>query len=279
MLLRDSLLVLASALMLGGRCGSDPAPAAPPPPPASSWKLVWADEFDGPAGQAPDASKWGHDTGGSGWGNGQLEYDSDRPQNAALDGQGHLAITALNDGYGGRSYSSARLNTSGKFSHGPGRFEARLKLPPGRGLWPAFWLLGDNFGSSGWPACGEIDIMEYRGQEPTLAHGSVHGPGYSGGNAITAAHGLPGNAGFDGDFHVFSVDWTGTRIDFRVDDTVYQSIDPARLPPGGRWVFDHPFIVILDLAVGGGFIGPPDATTPFPAVMLVDYVRVYELAP
>ena len=274
-MVRTLLLALGATLLLGGRCGSDPSPPSAPPQ-GSSWKLVWSDEFDGPAGQPPDAAKWIHDVGGSGWGNAQLEYDTDRPQNASLDGQGHLAITALADGYGGRAYSSARITTSGKFSHGPGRFEARLKLPPGRGLWPAFWLLGDNFGQSGWPACGEIDIMEYRGQETALVHGSVHGPGYSGGQAITAAHGLPGNAGFDAAFHVFSIDWSSTRIDFRVDDTVYQSIDPARLPPGARWVFDHPFLVILNLAVGGNYLGPPDASTPFPATMLVDYVRVYE---
>jgi beta-glucanase (GH16 family) len=124
------------------------------------WQLVWRDEFDGPAGTPPDPTRWKHDVGGHGWGNDQLEYDTDRPENASLDGQGHLAIVARKESYGGRSYTSARLNTAGRFARAYGRFEARLRQPIGQGLWPAFWLLGNDIGAVGWPGCGEIDVME-----------------------------------------------------------------------------------------------------------------------
>jgi beta-glucanase (GH16 family) len=275
---RLALFPLALLTAAFGRCGGDPQVDAGAPVPAN-WKLVWQDEFDGPAGQTPDAIKWGHDVGGSGWGNSQLEFDTDSASNASLDGHGHLAITARQESYGGMSYTSARILTRDRFSQVHGRFEASIQLPPGRGLWPAFWLLGSNIDQAAWPACGEIDIMEYRGQEPTLVHGSVHGPGYSGGKAIGSSHGLPAGDSFAAGFHVFAVEWTQDRIDFRVDDTVYQSVTPSALPGGARWVFEHPFFIILNLAVGGNYLGPPDSTTPFPAVMLVDYVRVYEKAP
>ncbi|MBS2024965.1 MAG: glycoside hydrolase family 16 protein [Deltaproteobacteria bacterium] len=261
-----------------GRCAEDPQSQTTQDAGTPQWTLTWSDEFDGAAGTVPDASKWTHDVGGSGWGNNQLEYDTAEARNAQLDGNGHLAITAIEEPYGGRDYSSARINTGNKFSQAHGRFEARIKLPPGRGLWPAFWLLGADIAQNPWPSCGELDIMEYRGQETTLIHGSAHGPGYSGGQAITASHGLPGGAGFDQDFHVFAVEWTTDRVDFRVDDTVYETVTPSTLPAGKQWVFEHPFFVILNLAVGGNYVGSPDSSTRFPATMLVDYVRVYESA-
>ena len=261
-----------------GRCAGQPPADTAQPPLDAQWTLVWQDEFDGPAGSAPDPTRWRHDVGGNGWGNQQLEYDTDRTDNAALDGQGHLVITARRENFGGNDYTSARINTSGLFEQAYGKFEASLKLPPGDGLWPAFWLLGANADTVPWPGCGEIDIMEYRGQQPTLVHGSAHGPGYSGGRALTASHGLPANAAFDDGFHVFAIEWTPDRIDYRVDDTVYETLTPANLPAGTSWVFDHPFFVILNLAVGGNYVGNPDATTPFPATMLVDYVRVYQQA-
>jgi beta-glucanase (GH16 family) len=261
----------------GGNATSDSATATQPPP-DQQWMLVWSDEFDGDAGTPPDPTRWKHDVGGNGWGNQQLEFDTDEAQNASLDGQGHLAITALHQNFGGNAYSSARINTSGLFEQAYGKFEASIQLPPGAGLWPAFWMLGANVDTDPWPACGEIDIMEYRGQAPTVVHGSAHGPNYSGGRAITASHALPANASFASGFHTFAVEWTPDRIDYRVDDTVYETITPANLPAGSTWVFDHPFFVILNLAVGGNYVGNPDANTVFPAVMLVDYVRVYEQA-
>ena len=239
--------------------------------------VVWQDEFDGPAGQTPDSAKWGHDIG-TNWGNFQLEYDTSRPENASLDGLGNLTIIARREDYLGSAYTSARINTNGRFQQTRGRFEARLKLPSGQGLWPAFWLLGANYASTGWPTCGEIDIMEYRGQEPRVVHGSLHGPGYSGGSAITHRYEIPRGA-FDADFHVFAVDWDENRISWSVDGTTYATATPDDLPAGTTWVFGHPFFVILNVAVGGSFVGGPGPDTVFPQTMTVDYVRVYAPAP
>ncbi len=235
--------------------------------------LVWSDEFEGAAGQSPDSTKWRFDIG-TDWGNDQLEYDTDRPENVSLDGSGNLVITAIEESYAGRDYTSGRINTWGFFEQERGRFEARIKLPVGQGIWPAFWLLGSNFDQVGWPACGEIDILEYRGQEPSIVHGSLHGPGYSGGSAVTGSYTLP-SGGFNDDFHVFAIEWDATSISWFVDDQLYQTVTSSDLPGGAGWVFDHPFFIILNVAVGGHFVGPPDASTEFPQTMLVDYVRVY----
>jgi beta-glucanase (GH16 family) len=238
------------------------------------WRLVWEDEFEGPAGELPDSTWWSFDIG-TNWGNDQLEYDTDRPENVSLDGAGHLAITAIKEEYLTLyDYTSGRIKTQGLFEHGYGRFEARIKLPVGQGIWPAFWLLGNDFGVVGWPDCGEIDIMEYRGQEPSIVHGSLHGPGYSGGEAITLSYGLIGEQ-FNNGFHVFSIKWDADRIIWMVDDAPYFSVTPGDIPGGASWVFDHPFFIILNVAVGGGFVGDPDSTTVFPQTMLVDWVRVY----
>jgi len=259
-------VVLLSAALLG--CSGAAAPAS------TDWQLVWADEFDGAAGSRPDSTRWRYDIG-TDWGNAQLEYDTDRTQNVSLDGAGRLAITALQESYLGRDFTSGRINTRDLFAQQTGRFEARIQLPVGRGIWPAFWLLGADFASVGWPACGEIDIMEYRGQEPGRTHGSLHGPGYSGGSALTSRYDLPGGATFSSGFHVFAVEWSSEQITWFVDDTRFLSIRPVDLPSGSQWVFRRPFFVILNVAVGGAFVGPPDATTTFPQTMLVDWVRVY----
>ncbi len=276
-----------AALLLGvlGVSGCDSPGAFPPtaPPNGSTGggpgsgpgTLVWSDEFGGSAGTPPDPSKWTYDIG-TDWGNSQLEFDTSRPSNVSLDGQGRLAITARVEPYQGRSYTSGRINTRGLFDQTKGRFEARIQLPIGRGLWPAFWLLGSDVGTTGWPGCGEIDIMEYRGQEPARVHGSLHGPGYSGAGALTRSFTLS-NGRFSDGFHVFAVEWRTNEIRYLVDDVVYQTITPSSLPANGRWVFDHPFTIILNLAVGGNYVGPPDITTTFPQTMLVDYVRVYSL--
>jgi beta-glucanase (GH16 family) len=242
-----------------------------------TWRVVWQDEFEGAAGQSPDPSRWQFDVGED-WGNAQLEYDTSRPQNVSLDGNGNLAITARKEEYLGREYTSGRINTRGLFEQQGGRFEARIRLPVGRGIWPAFWLLGSDFEEVGWPTCGEIDIMEYRGQEPDIVHGSVHGPGYSGGSAVTGRYDSAG-VGLDGDFHIFAVEWDYDRITWILDSTRYLSITRDSLPSGTRWVFDHPFFIILNVAVGGNFVGPPDSETSFPQTMLVDWVRVYRLEP
>jgi len=253
------------ALVWAAGCGSPTTPEV--------YGLIWSDEFDGAAGQSPDSTKWQFDVG-TDWGNDQLEFDTNRPENVSMDGSGHLAITAIEEFYAGSDYTSGRINTWGYFEQTEGRFEARIKLPVGQGIWPAFWLLGGNFDEVNWPNCGEIDIMEYRGQEPSIVHGSLHGPGYSGGSAVTGSYTLPSGA-FNDDFHVFAIEWDATSISWYVDDQLYQTIQPSDLPGGAAWVFDHPFFIILNVAVGGHFVGPPDESTVFPQTMLVDYVRVY----
>jgi beta-glucanase (GH16 family) len=276
-------LLLSAALCGFARCDDPQAygPPPPPPPPPGAWELVWADEFEGPAGQLPDPSRWSFDVGGSGWGNQQLEYDTDRSENASLDGDGCLAITARKETWqvGAQTwgYTSARINTRGKLEQRYGRVEARIQIPVGQGIWPAFWLLGADFGSVGWPACGEIDVLEARGQLPQVVLATLHGPGYSGGGSIGTEYRLPGGGGFHEGFHVYAVEWTPARVAFSVDGVGTGVFQPADLP--GRWVFDHPFYLNLNVAVGGSFVGPPNDSTAFPQAMRVDWVRVHEWVP
>jgi len=253
-------------------------------PAAQTWTLKWSDQFNGAEGSPVDAAKWAFDIGGSGWGNNELEYYTTSTRNASMDGNGNLVITAINETlpkknkcwYGRCQYSSARIKTVGKFN-AYGRFEARIKLPYGQGIWPAFWMLGKNINKVGWPACGEIDIMENIGREPSTVHGTIHGPGYSGANGIGARYELPTGVPFaDGDFHVFAIEWEPGAIRWYVDGNLYQTRTPADLPAGAEWVFDHSFFMLLNVAVGGNWPGSPDATTVFPQRMLVDYVRVYQ---
>ena len=232
---------------------------------------MWADEFNGPANSAPDAAKWTYDLGGGGWGNQELETYTNLPQNVFVDGAGHLVIRAERSG---STYTSARLKTLGKFSAQYGTIEARIRLPFGQGIWPAFWMLGTNFATAGWPQCGEIDIMENIGQQPSINHGSAHGPGYSGGNSVTGLYTLPGGARLSDDFHVFAIQWAPGTIKFLVDGNPYKTVTASSLPSGAPWVFDSPFFLILNVAVGGSWPGGPDATTQFPQQMMVDYVRV-----
>ncbi len=240
-----------------------------------NWQLSWSDEFDGTAGQLPDATKWAFDigTGSNGWGNQELQHYTNRPQNVSLDGNGNLVITALRESYQGSPFTSARIKTQNLFVQAYGRFEARLKTPYGQGLWPAFWMLGANNETVTWPQCGEIDIMELRGQKPSIVNGSVHGPGYSGGNAITGSYALR-NDRFDVGYHIFAIEWNADTIDYFVDGFLYQRIEKRDLP--GEWVYDHPFFMILNVAVGGNYLGNPTAQTPFPQSMTIDYVRVYQ---
>jgi len=268
-------------MMLIGACVIGLSVAAQTAPPSSSsWKLVWSDEFNGPNRARVDSSKWVVETGGGGWGNDELEYYTSRPQNASQE-NGNLVIKVLQEKYSGaggvtRNYTSARLKTLGKFSQTYGRFEARIKIPRGQGIWPAFWMLGNDIEKPGWPGCGEIDIMENIGKEPALVHGTIHGPGYSGANGIGAAYALPDDQRFADDFHVFAVEWEPNAIRFYVDDHLYATRIPTDLPQGTKWVYDHPFFLLLNVAVGGGWPGNPDPTTVFPQTMLVDYVRVYK---
>jgi len=238
-----------------------------------TWELTWEDEFEGEEGASVNSAKWTFDLGrgpnDDGWGNAELQTFTDLPENVAMDGQGNLAITALNNG----GYTSARILTKGLFEQAYGRFEARIKMPYGPGLWPAFWLLGADIDQNAWPYCGEIDIVEYKGQEPNIIHGTVHGPGYSGGASIAKSYGFE-NDRFDVDFHVFRIDWGEDFINYYVDEVIYNQITPDDIP--GDWLYDHPFFMLLNLSVGGNYVGFPTAATKFPQTMLVDYVRVYK---
>jgi beta-glucanase (GH16 family) len=245
---------------------------AAPAGPEAAWTVIWSDEFDGPANAPPDPTKWTFDFGGTGWGNHELETYTKNPENVFIDGEGHLVIRAIRKENG--KYTSARLKTSGLFEVEYGKIEARIKIPRGRGLWPAFWMLGSNNHQVRWPACGEIDIMENIGKEPSMVHGTVHGPGYSRERGITAHLALPAGARFSDDFHVFAVEWSPDVVEFFVDGTSYSKVTPASLPSGARWVYDHPFFLLLNVAVGGDWPGKPDATSEFPQSMLVDWVRV-----
>ena len=235
-------------------------------------ELVMQDEFN--TDGAPDSTIWGFDigTGTNGWGNNELQFYTNRTENVKVE-NGYLLITAKKEDYNGSAYTSARLLTKGKFDQAYGRFEARIRLPYGQGIWPAFWLLGANYDEVGWPNCGEIDIMEFRGQEPTKVLGTVHGPGYSGGTSISKSYSLI-NDRFDTDFHIYGIEWGPDYINYYIDDVLYNQVTPADVT--GKWVFDHPFYIIINLAVGGDFLGAPNSETVFPQTMLVDYVRVYK---
>ena len=234
----------------------------------AGWGLDWSDEFDG---QALDRAKWTFETGGHGFGNNELQYYTDRPENLRVE-RGMLVIEARREAYEGRDYTSARIKTAGLMERTHGRYEARIKVPRGQGIWPAFWLLGADIKTVGWPRCGEIDIMENIGKEPATVHGTLHGPGYSGEQAFGSPSTLAQGA-FADDFHVFAVEWEPKEIRWYRDGILYHTASPVQVK--GDWVFEHSFFVILNLAVGGYWPGYPDATTRLPQRMLVDYVRVW----
>lgn len=246
---------------------------------AVGWTLVWSDEFAQADGSAPDPSKWVFDQGGNGWGNNELQTYTDRRENSRIEA-GRLVIEARKETYAGsdgrtRDYTSARLKTLGKAAWNLGRIEARIQVPRGQGLWPACWMLGTNIVSAGWPNCGEIDIMEHIGREPTMVHGTIHGPGYSGGNGIGGAVTLINNQAVADAFHLFAIEWETNRIRWFLDNQLYFTVTPASLPSGKSWVFDRPQFLLLNLAVGGSWPGNPTATNVFPQRLEVDYVRVY----
>ncbi|MFJ8039055.1 family 16 glycosylhydrolase [Kitasatospora sp. NPDC096147] len=274
------LPALAAVLTLAGPTAArtEPAPATVAPAAAAA-VTTWADEFNGPSGAGPDPAKWTTETGGSGYGNHELQYYTAGNANAAQDGQGNLVITArrntntnLGCWYGTCQYTSARLNTAQTFTQAYGHFESRIKIPRGQGIWPAFWMLGNDLGSVGWPNSGEIDIMENIGREPSTVHGTLHGPGYSGAGGLGSAYTLPNGQVFADAFHVFAVDWSPNSITWSVDGHAYATRTPADTN-GNRWAFDHPFFLILNLAVGGDWPGSPDGSSTYPQTMTVDYVR------
>jgi beta-glucanase (GH16 family) len=252
---------------------------AQPSPTTKEWQLTWSDEFNAPNGTPPpDPAKWNIVTGGKGYGNEELETYTSRPINAHQEG-GNLVITAQKEDLIGpdvipRHYTSARINTQNHFAQKYGRFEARIKLPTGKGIWPAFWLLGDDHESSPWPDCGEIDILETIGAPDTM-YSTIHGPGYSGAKGLSTKFVLPPSEAVDTAFHIYAVEWAPNDLKFFFDDHLIIERTPADLPPNTKWVYDHSFYILLNLAVGGNWPGSPDASTTFPQQMLVDYVHVY----
>jgi beta-glucanase (GH16 family) len=258
-------------------CSALQASAAP----ADRWTLVWSDDFNGANGSVPDRNRWTIETSHNPASR-ELQYYTNHLENVQTQ-DGNLVITARREAYSDKDgvlygYTSARLNTQHKFQMTYGRVEARIQIPRGQGIWPAFWMLGDDIAQKGWPACGEIDIMENIGREPATVHGTIHGPGYSGVKGIAASSALPSGQNFADGFHLFAVEWEPDVIRFYVDDHLYATRTPADLPRDAKWVFDHPFFIILNLAVGGDWPGNPDVTTKFPQSMRVDYVRVYKRA-
>lgn len=245
----------------------------------AGWTLTWSDEFNGADGTAVDPAKWKHDVGGTGWGNNELEYYTSGTQNAVQMG-GNLVVTATTQGasqyhcsYGTCQYTSARLLTQGLFSQQYGRFEARAQMPTGKGLWPAIWLLGDNISTVSWPACGEIDFMETIGTDISTNHGSLHMPASYGPSGTFK---LANGASFADAFHTFAIEWEPGTIRFYVDEQLYETRTQASTPAGDTWEFEHPFFLLINVAVGGQWPGSPDSTTTFPQTLKVDWVRVYQ---
>jgi len=246
---------------------------------------IFRDEFNQTDGVLVDPIKWTTETGGGGWGNEELQFYTGTNENVFHDGSGSLAIKAikldltskLDCWYGKCQYTSARLITKGKFDFKYGRIEARIKVPRGAGVWPAFWLLGNDIDKAGWPTCGEIDVMEFIGREPSTVYGTLHGPGYSGAKGVGGSITLSDGKRVSDDFHVFSVEWTQKDIRWFLDGKNYKTVTRSDIPKGTQWVFDHPFFIILNFAVGGKWPGSPDVSTAFPQAMSIDYVRVYNL--
>ena len=254
--------------------GSSSSPAA---------RLVWSDEFSGRSGALADPATWRPAQGGDGWGNNELECYTPAPGNASLDGQGHLAITALyqpghlcSDGHH-NDYTSARLSTETLKVTKYGSIRVRAKLPTASGAWPAIWALGDDHSTVGWPRSGEIDIAEVIGRQPTVVHGTLHGPKADGKPYDLTAQRSTGS-NLASSFHVFGTDWSPTSVSFSIDGHVYSRMTKAQVTRQGpdAWVFDKPFYFLLNLAVGGNWPGSPSTPTAFPQRMLVDYVRVYD---
>ncbi len=253
---------------------STPAVAPTPTPEwiREGWELVWQDEF---SGETIDEAYWTHEVGGHGWGNGEAQHYSAEPKNSYVEG-GYLIIQALQENVHGKRFSSARLITKEKVEAHYGRIEARIQIPYGQGIWPAFWMLGNDMDKVGWPYAGEIDIMENVGHEPSIIHGTLHGPLYSGADGVGGSKRLPSKARYADDFHIFAIEWEEEEIRWYMDDQMYWKLTPAAVP--GDWVYDHPFYLLINVAVGGQWPGYPDDTTSFPQMMKVDYVRIYERA-
>ncbi|ADN02327.1 glycoside hydrolase, family 16 [Spirochaeta thermophila DSM 6192] len=248
-----------------GSGGSTPTPT-PTPPPSGDWVLIWSDEFEG---SSLDTSNWTPEIGGSGWGNNELEYYTDRPENIQVSG-GYLQIIARRESYGGMNYTSARLKTENKVYHTYGRIEARIRLSrTGMGLWPAFWMLGNNFSQVGWPACGEIDIMEHINTEDVV-YGTIHWD--AGGYASYGGNISPVDVT---QWHVYSIEWDASSIKWFVDGVQYHEANIEN-SINSTEEFHRPFFILLNVAIGGNWPGFTIDDSMFPVTMYVDWVRWYQ---
>ena len=253
----------------------------------AAWLPVWREEFDGPAGAPVNSASWVYDSGDGctggvcGWGNQEKEYYTSNPENASLDGEGHLALVVrkappgLACYYGPCRYTSGRITTRGKVRAQPGRVEARIRIPVGQGLWPAFWLLGAGYPETPWPRAGELDVMENHGSNPRSISSAMHGPGYFGSRTPFVHEERLPTGSYSDDFHLFAVEWDSTRVRFLVDNVEHYVVTRTAVEEKGGWVFDQPFNIILNLAIGGQFDGDPASDGVLPATMLVDFVHVY----
>ena len=239
----------------------------------TDWKLSWSEEFNYEG--LPDTTKWNYETGGHGWGNNELQYYTSAALPNAEVSNGTLKLRALRQPMGNREYTSARLSTKGKGDFTYGKIEIKAKLPPGRGIWPAFWMLGSNAGSVGWPECGEIDIMEHVGFEKDSVFGTVHTKAYNHIIGTQKGKKIFIDKPYDS-YHRYSIEWTPERMDFFLDNTLYNSIENQHKTTA-EWPFDSPFFILLNIAVGGNLGGKMGVdSTVFPATMEVDYIRVYK---
>jgi len=268
-----NICLLATLTFLFSSCRKDAIQTLP----ERSWELVWSDEFTGAANTSPDNTKWNFNIGNGvgGWGNGEYQFYTNRTNNVRLDGNGVLEITARQEAFSGSNYTSGRITTQGKFAHKYGRFEARIKTPTGPGVWPAFWMMGENITSVSWPQCGEIDVLEQKGQESHITYATIHGPGYAGGNSIGKSYALA-KGRFNLDYYTYAVEWSENQIDFFANDFLFHRITKDQVQAKGEWVFNQPFFLLLNVAVGGNYVGFPTSGTPFPQTMFVDYIRVYK---
>ncbi len=232
--------------------------------------LAWSDEF---SSNYINPANWSYDTGGSGWGNNELEYYTNSSKNAYTTG-GYLVIEARKEAMGSNNYTSARMISKDKKTFTYGRIDFRAKLPKGQGIWPALWMLGNNIGTTPWPACGEIDILELLGHEPQKMYGTIHWGAAGGASTHIGANSTLSSGTFSDKFHIFSLKWDANQLSFLVDDISYFTATKSQV--NGNYPFDKPFFFIMNLAVGGNWPGNPDNTTVFPQRMIVDYVRVYQ---
>lgn len=280
------LFILISVIVNGCAVTNNPEPSDLPTEATSEntettpsetpkeWELIWSDEFDGETGSSVDSEKWTIEVGNNnGWGNSELQYYTGRPENLSIQ-DGSLVIKALKEEMEGFQCTSARIKTRGKFKFTYGKVEMSAKLPYGHGIWPAFWMLGADFGSNPWPDCGEIDIMEFIGRQPDTIYGTLHGPEYYG--SMGLQNQIKHKTDIHNEFHTYGIEWEENNIKWYFDGQLFHTVSKDKMLSSYTWVFDHDFFMLLNLAVGGNWPQRPNDKTEFPQSYVIDYVRVYQ---